>query len=62
MLLLIRQSIKAAMTLEEREQVDRLVERMKEEKNQAAFAELVRQFQEIINRKERRLEQSNSSR
>jgi hypothetical protein len=50
------------MTLEEREQVDRLVERMKEEKNQAAFAELVRQFQEIINRKERRLEQSNPSR
>jgi hypothetical protein len=47
-----------AMTPEEREQVDRLVEQMKEEKSQAVFADLVRQFQEIIKRKEQRLQQS----
>jgi hypothetical protein len=46
------------MTPEEREQVDRLVEQMKEEKSQAVFADLVRQFQEIIKRKEQRLQQS----
>jgi hypothetical protein len=48
------------MTPEEREQVDRLVERMKEEKNQAIFADLLRQFHRIIRRKQQRLEQSNT--
>jgi predicted nucleic acid-binding Zn-ribbon protein len=43
------------MTPEEREQVDRLVERMKVEKDQNAFRDLVKQFQEIISRKESRL-------
>ena len=44
------------MTPEEREQVDRLVEQMKAEKNQAKFAELLREFEEIIGRKLKRLE------
>jgi hypothetical protein len=51
----------AAMTPEEREQLDRLVERIKEEKNQAVFADLVRQFQELIKRKEQRLQRSKTS-
>jgi non-homologous end joining protein Ku len=44
------------MTPEEREHVDRLVEEMKTEKNQAKFADPLRQFQEIISRKLKRLE------
>ena len=44
------------MTPEERQEVDRIVERMKDEKDQAKFADLLSQFNEIINRKQRRLE------
>lgn len=45
------------MTPEERQKVDRIVEQMKEEKDQARFADLLRQFNEIIDRKQRRLEE-----
>ena len=50
------------MTLEERQEVDRIVEQMKNEKDQAKFADLLRQFNEIINRKQRRLVSSDSDR
>ena len=46
------------MTPEERVEVDRIVEQMKDEKDQAKFADLLRQFSEIINRKQRRLKLS----
>lgn len=42
------------MTPEESKAVDRLVEQMKDEKDQAKLSELIRQF--IMQRKQRRLE------
>ncbi len=45
------------MTAEERERIDVLIERMKVEKDYAVFTSLVREFQEIIHRKEQRLQQ-----
>ena len=44
------------MTPEERQEVDRLIEPMKDEKDLAKFLQhLLRRFQEIIQRKEERL-------
>ncbi len=49
------------MTPDEYEDVIRLLEQMKVEKDQDKFAQLVSRFQEIIERKARRLEPRKST-
>ena len=45
------QHLETAMTSEESQEVDRIVEQMKHEKGWTKFADLLPQFNEMINRK-----------